>query len=369
MKRFLPILLAAALLLAAGCAAPADQPGGLPEGQPPEATPGGETPASPSVPTAPAVEEEPVLFTDSIEREVLIPQPLYKIAPGNAEAQATLYAFAPELLAGWYAVPGPEASEFLSLSALALPELIGQDGAFDHALLQASGAQVVLFMGGAMDAAALDALQEAQGLPVLYIASGLDSLPDAYRALGGMLGMEELAEEFVEYIQPAVADIAEKAGSLPVEERKTVYIASGEGGRTPLDSDVLTLAGAVNAVPAEQIGKPLADAPELYADAILAADDATYALLGKNEQWQAREDVQMGLYYQAPNAPFDWLMDSVSVNKLLGAKWLGCLLYEDVFGYDLIEETKLHYDLFWHCQLTDAQAEGLLGKSVMKTIG
>ena len=46
--------------------------------------------------------------------------------------------------------------------------------------------------------------------------------------------------------------------------------------------------------------------------------------------------------------------------------WLGELLYPEMAEYDLYEEVKTYYDLFYHCDLTRAQYQDLMAKSIGK---
>lgn len=353
-----------------GCAASNDPiidtgelPGATPNEQPTEERPPVETPLPEP--------EESIVTVDSAGREVSLPQPLTHIYPANQEAQSVLFSLAPEKMAGWYRMPVGDAASYIDAAALALPSLSGNDAEPNWAAMKAAGAQAVLLMGSALSVEELDSMQEKAGMPVLFIDSGLDTLPDAYRALGGLLGVEELAEEFVEYIAPAIEGLNAYASGIDEKARKRVYIAGGTDGLTPQDSEILPLAGSLNVVPGGQLGQALAQSAfeKLQIDTLLAEDITMYDKLCKNSAWNKLELVEMGMFYPAPDALFSWLKDSTTAGRLLGAKWLGNLLYPDVFAYDMVEETKLHYDLFWHCQLTDAQAEALLANSTLRPRG
>ena len=55
-----------------------------------------------------------------------------------------------------------------------------------------------------------------------------------------------------------------------------------------------------------------------------------------------------------------------SVNRILGISWLGNLLYPDIYDYDMITEAQRYYKLFWHYDLSQSEAEEMLGKSTLK---
>ena len=64
--------------------------------------------------------------------------------------------------------------------------------------------------------------------------------------------------------------------------------------------------------------------------------------------------------YAIPGGPFNWFERPPSVNQILGLKWLGNLLYPEVYHYDIVEETRVFYKKFYHYALTDAELTYLL---------
>ena len=89
-------------------------------------------------------------------------------------------------------------------------------------------------------------------------------------------------------------------------------------------------------------------------------------MVGSDETWGALTAVKNGAYYQIPGEPYNWMSSPPSVNRLLGVKWLGQLLYPNVYTGDMIAEAKTFYNLFWHYDLTDAEAEALMANSIGK---
>ncbi len=76
--------------------------------------------------------------------------------------------------------------------------------------------------------------------------------------------------------------------------------------------------------------------------------------------------IQKGRYYEIPAEPYHWLTEPPSVNRILGIRWLGNLLYPKFYEYDMIQETKDFYELFWHYELQDTEAQELLARSTYK---
>ena len=55
-----------------------------------------------------------------------------------------------------------------------------------------------------------------------------------------------------------------------------------------------------------------------------------------------------------------------AVNRIIGIRWLGNLLYPDLYDEDMIEEAKTFYQLFWHYDLSDEEARALMAHSTYK---
>ena len=55
-----------------------------------------------------------------------------------------------------------------------------------------------------------------------------------------------------------------------------------------------------------------------------------------------------------------------SVNRIIGLKWLGNLIYPDIFKYDMVKETKEFYSKFYHVNLSTDQVNELLKNSTNK---
>ena len=51
---------------------------------------------------------------------------------------------------------------------------------------------------------------------------------------------------------------------------------------------------------------------------------------------------------------------------LLGIRWLGNLLYPDIYDYDMAAEAQRAYRLLWGYELTDVEASELLAHSTLR---
>lgn len=358
MKRMFALLLCCALALTA-CA----------QKEPPSA-------ASAAVPAeAPAAR----LFTDSLGREVEVPGTIRQVAVSGPLAQIVLFALCPDKLVGISEPWGEAAKEYLDTDYYELPvlgQLYGGKGELNLETLLASGAQVVIDVGEPKATAAedLDALQAQTGIPFVHITATIDSSGQAIRLLGRLLGMEAEAETLAAYCE----DTYERANALAqsVDKVSALYITGTEGHhvipRESYHSEVLDLMtenlavvesptskGTGNEVGLEQI---MVWDPEV----LIFSDQSVYDTLGEDPLWQQLTAVKTGRYYEVPAGPYNWLGFPPSVQRCLGFLWLGRLLYPEAADYDLYEEVRTYYDLFYHCDLTEEQYAALVENSIGK---
>ncbi len=60
-----------------------------------------------------------------------------------------------------------------------------------------------------------------------------------------------------------------------------------------------------------------------------------------------------------PSAPLNWMGSPPGAQRYLGLIWLTAVLYPDYCNYDVREEVKEFYSLFFHCELTDEQFDSI----------
>lgn len=93
---------------------------------------------------------------------------------------------------------------------------------------------------------------------------------------------------------------------------------------------------------------------------IVAIDPAFAASVLTDPTWKSVRAVREGRVYLVPQAPFAWVDFPPSVNRLIGLKWLGRVLYPAQFPEDLRQEARAFYALFYHQAPTEAQLDALL---------
>ncbi len=315
-----------------------------------------------------AAEGETRLFTDSLGREVEVPAVIDRVALSGPLAQIVLFPLCPDRLVGLSSAWSEGAEEYLDTEYFnmeVIGQLYGGKGELNLETLLATGAQVVVDVGQPKDTMAedFDALQDQTGIPFVHITAYTDTTGDAYRMLGELLGMEDEAEELAAYCERiydrtlAIMDSVEKADLL--------YITGAEGlnavARDSYHSEIIDLMANNLAVVEEPSSKGTGNEVDMEQlmnwdpDYIIFAPDSIYDTVADDPSWQTMTAIQNGNYYEVPAEPYNWLGFPPSVQRLLGMMWMAKLLYPEAADYDLYEEVKEYYALFYHCDLTREQ--------------
>ncbi len=346
-------------------------------------------PAAPEEPAPVAETPEPepesatYIFTDSTGREVELPRNITRVASGGPLANIMIYAVKPEVIVGWSSSPSKLAQKYIDQAYWDLPEY-GKfyDNAedFNREALMASNPEVIIDVGEWDEEykADLDALQEQLGIPVILVEANLEQNPTAYRTIGELLGEPERGEALAAYCEEALADAKEKAASIPEAERKTVYYGEKETGLSTIlsgtiHSQIYELVGAkivVDGGSAQvQQGGGTVSMEQVLAwdpDVIMFAEGSIYDTVADDASWAALKAIKNNAYYEIPIEPYNWLGRPPGPNRMIGVRWLGNLLYPDVFDYDIAQEVKDFFSLFYRYDLTDEEVHNLLDNSTFK---
>lgn len=299
---------------------------------------------------------------------------IYCTSPGGTIA---MYSLEPDKLVGWNYELSDKEKSFIPSKYHDLPVLGGwfskNTGNIEEILKVKP--DVVIHMGP-IDEKAIslaDEIEEQLKIPVFVIDSDLEKAAETYSALGQALNITK-AEKMSEYCKTTMEDVNKKALEIHEEEKVRVYYAEGPEGletepKGSARTKVLDMIGGINVAEVDnlddagRLGVSIEQLLLWNPETIIAWDTdrgGSYDKILQDEAWKSIDAVQKGEVYTIPNWPFNWFDRPDSVNRILGLKWLSNLVYPEVFDYDIKEEVKEFYELFYHYDLSDDELNELL---------
>lgn len=341
------------------------------------------SPAPSASPTQAASDDsETFIFTDSAGRQVELPKNITRVAPSGSVAQMILYAIAPDSIVCRTADISDENVKYYTQAFIDLP-VTGQfygKGDLNMEALIAADPQVIIDTGDKKDSivADMDAIQEKTGIPAIFIEATVDTYPEMFKTLGSLLGAKEQGESLAKYTEDTLALAKANSAKITDETRLSVMFATGDTGlncnaKGSIHCGVLEAIGVDNAIEVPEVsnkggGNTITMEQVIAADpdVILLDAPGPYATLSTDKYWSALSAVKDGKYYEIPYGPYHFLASPPSINQIIGIRWLGNLLYPDLYNYDMVTEMQSFYKLFWHYDLSEADAKALLANSTLK---
>lgn len=325
---------------------------------------------------------ETIKYTDSAEREVEIPARIARIVPSGTIAQIVLFSLAPDKLVGLSEKWSPAAGQYIDARYHNLPVLgqfYGGKGNLNLEEIARIGPQLIIDIGEPKSSIVedMDRLTEQIGIPAVHITATLETMGEAYRALGQLLDLEKEAAVLAEYCEEIYSKterIMEKVGE---DNKIDLLYCSGDDGlnviaRGSFHAEIVDLVGNNVAVIEDIAGKATNNPVDMEQivlwdpGVIIFAPGSFYDSVDGDNAWQGLSAVRNGCYYEAPAGPNNWMGFPPSVNRYLGMIWLAWLLYPEKAGYDLYKEVSRYHELFYHRALTEEQYRGLVVRSLRK---
>ena len=326
--------------------------------------------------------DEAIAFTDSAGREVEIPAEISRIVPSGTMAQIVLFALAPDKLVGLSESWSADAGQYLDEEYRSLP-VLGQfyGGKGNHNLEEIArvSPQLIIDVGEPKPSIVedMDEIMEKVDIPAIHISATMETMGDAYRTLGEILGLEEEAAVLADYcdeVYRRTGEISEKAGAAG---KKRLLYCSGDDGLNVIaagsfHAEIVDLVSDNVAVVEEAAGKGTDNPVDLEQimlwdpEVIIFAPDSIYSTAAEDKSWRELTAIKEGRYYEVPEGPYNWMGFPPSVNRFMGMTWIAELLYPDATGYDGYEETARYYQLFYHSELSEEQYRDLVSRSLLK---
>lgn len=319
-------------------------------------------------------------ITDMAGRKVTVPaaEDIESVFSTGPVAAIFMYMVAPDKLLGWnYELNDVEKSIILE-KYHDLPNF-GMGDAINYEAVIAANPTIALNCGKINDAMVsdCDALSKSLGIPVIAVDNELNNSAEAFRFMGELLGVEDHAEELVEYSEKIFTDIASLA-DIPEDEKVSVYFGNGEDSleTAPRGSQHAQILDAVNVTNVADLELGDGSRVQISAEQLLAWDPDVIVVNGEpkadksgnsaaedilsNPDYASLKAVQDNKVYGTPNAPFSWVDRPAGPNRLIGMRWLSAVVYPEYIKCDVNKEIREFFNLFYHVALSDEQLENVL---------
>ena len=317
-------------------------------------------------------------FVDSAGRTVYLPKNIQSFAPSGSYAQIMLATLAPERFVGLSSTFSKSQLKYLPENMVNLPKLgryYGKNGDMNYEEIIKINPDVIIDIGERKEDIEydMDGLMQQTGLPVIFVQATIDQFSQAYRTLGGLLGVQERAEELATYIDQVFSYADERYDEVAARNLRTIY-SSGELGYTvkeagTVHSAALERTGIVNIAVLEGANSTEVSAEQMMIWApdylLLSPADGAYDFIYDDAVWANIPAVANKRVYEVPSGPYEWLDSPPSIQTTLGVLWVGNLLAPDLYDINMVEEAQAFYKLFWSYDLSAEEAQTMLAHSTL----
>ncbi len=317
-------------------------------------------------------------ITDMAGRTMTIPGEIKTVFSCNPISAIYLYTLVPDQLLGWnYELNNIERSIVLQ-KYHSLPNF-GMGDAINYEAVIASNPTIAFNVSALNDGMKdqSDKLAEKLGIPVVMVSNKLEDAPAVYRFMGELFGVKEQAEKLAAYTEKTFSDIA--GMDIPEGEKIRMYYGNGENSleTAPAGSSHAQIIDMVNAINAADLEAGDGSRIQISLEQLLAWDPdvivvngepksntsgetAAKAILSSND-FASLKAVKQNMVFGAPNAPFSWVDRPPGPNRIIGMRWLAKKIYPQYFDYNVDDEVREFFRLFYHTELTDTQLAKLYG--------
>jgi iron complex transport system substrate-binding protein len=318
------------------------------------------------------------IFIDSVGREVEIPAEVGAIAPSGPLAQMVLYTACPDKLAGIAIEFSDEAKQIIDEKYWKMTkfgQFYGKSASLNKEALIEAAPDVIVDIGEAKSSIIedMDSLQTQLDMPVVFIEATLDTMDEAYKKIGELIGDTSETDQLAEYCRSVSKKADEISAALTEDEKVTVYEALGDTGlrtnaRGSFHAEVIQKVGGVNVADVEVVSMgsgsdvSLEQVINWNPDVIITETEEVYQMIKTDKAWAELDAVKNGKVYKIPTRPYSAMANPPSVNRVFGVLWLGNILYPEKYGVNITEELIKFYRLFYHVDVNENRAAEILGQ-------
>ncbi len=219
------------------------------------------------------------------------------------------------------------------------------------------------------DSHELDELQNAAGVPVLFLDASFGNLARAYRLLGELLHCSTRANELAEWVEHA----QEMSFRGKCQESPIILYAPRANGVSSNRSVGVFLEAIehIGAIPVDlehdydKAAMPIGGLIEQDADIVLFDDISLRRQFNSKsglgyEIWCECDAVRDGRYLVSPALIHSWFGSMVFV-QAIGILWLSGTLWFDACGFEYVEEIEKFYSLFYGVDIEAEELRHLVG--------
>lgn len=320
-------------------------------------------------------------ITDMAGRTVTVPSNIKTAFSTSPVGAIMLYALCPDKMVGWNYDPRPTEKKYILPKYQSLPNLGGWYAKFTgntEEILKIHP-DVIIDMGDITktESSNADKIQQQLGIPVVLVDAPVLKMDKACEFMGDLLGEKAKGQELADYCRNTIADVTARAAKIPADKKVKVYYAEGPNGlqSEPDGSshiEALGIVGGLNVAKGISLGGASGQSPVSLEQVLAWNPDVIiswteeqggyYKGILSDPSWKPTKAVQQNRVYQLPDAPFCWMDRPPSINRIIGFKWLGNLLYPDVYNYDMVAEAKDFFQKFYHYNLSDDEAKAIMAQ-------
>lgn len=332
------------------------------------------------------------LITDMVGREISIPTKIDRIFSVNNTGTVLCYCLAPDKVIGWNSKLNNNMKKYIKGKAASLPVLgtlygnTTANASLEEIMLAAP--DIIIFMAPRITNKVIksaDQIQNKLKIPVIIVDGQLKNTDKTLKFLGPILGEEERVDKLANYFSNLYQEVIEVAAQIKDDDKVNVYYARGNNGLTTEikgspNTETLRLVGANNVAKLDVDSENFSGLAGNYTvameqlliwnpDIIIVGggfytDSELYNNIKKKENWQNIKAVANNQIYFVPTAPFNWFDRPPSLNKILGIIWAAEIIYPDQYSFDIRNEVKEFYSLFYNYDLNEIELNQLLAYTI-----
>jgi iron complex transport system substrate-binding protein len=332
----------------------------------------------------PVFAADQITITDMAKRKVKVPKQINSVLSRAPIGTILMYSINPKKIAGQSWTPTENEKMYLDQEFLNLPILSGWygDGKIGNVeeIIKVSPDIILSAFYNKPSKGAIDQanrIQSQLNIPVVMFNIGMEFIPQTYQFIGSLINENERSKMLATYTDNLLQDVKYKAEQITPDMEKTIYYAEGPTG---LQSDpvgswhtrVIDFIHGKNVAQVKMksgVGRATVSPEQLMQwnpDVIIACHDQgfantkpTYKAILADARLNSLTAIKNNRVYEVPYKPFNFIDRPPSINRLLGLKWLGHLIYPDIFNYDLYKETKEFYHVFYNVEISKEQLDDL----------